>query len=166
MKNIFLALCLILLAAAPLAAQEEQSGKSVFWPIFLNFLPGFGVGSFVQGDTGGGVVLLIADLVGIGLVGVPILTAIGSILWNMVTLQWADLGNGVHLDEVLIVSGLIVFLASKVLGVVFPIIYAANEKAKYESKQVTFNVSPQMEPPDDSGGIAIGLKLSARYAFD
>ena len=166
MKNIFLALCLVLLAAAPLAAQQEQSGKSVFWPIFLNFLPGFGIGSFSQGDTGGGVVLLIADIVSVGLVFVPIFTSIGYLIWNMVTLQWADLGNGVHLDEVLIVSGLIVFMVSKVLGVVFPILHSANENAQSERKKVTFNVSPHVEPPDGSGAIAIGLTLSVRYAFD
>ena len=45
----------------PLSLEPEEPETPLFWAIFLNILPGFGVGSFLQNNITSGVLQLIVD---------------------------------------------------------------------------------------------------------
>ena len=85
---------------------EYEASKADPWgPFVLNLLLGFGVGSFVQGDTTGGLMLVGAEAIGIGLV----------------------LAGGVNFfgeRQALVYGGFLLSGVARLAGIAFPFTYA------------------------------------------
>ena len=85
---------------------EYEASKVDSWgPFVLNLTLGFGVGSFVQGDSTGGAILLVGEAIGIGLA----------------------LAGGVNFfgeRQALVYGGLVLVSVARLAGLAFPFTYA------------------------------------------
>lgn len=106
------------------AFQRYEIEKVDPWgPFVLNFLLNFGIGSFVQGDTTGGLIVAGGQVIGIGMVVVDLgrkqeVDAYGFAVPNTPTaLTWVGIGLA---------------SAASIAGYIFPFTYAneANEKLR------------------------------------
>ena len=115
--------------------QEEQQSMTAFlqyevqkndpWgPLALNFLVGFGVGSFVQGDTTAGLLLAGGDVLGIGL-----LLAGWGIAVDAAARSDTDAAGTAG---VVALAGWLTLTAARIGGIIAPFSYANsfNEKLK------------------------------------
>ena len=139
-------------------------------PFLLNWLIGFGIGSFVQKDYLSGGLCLAADItsVGIGLTGV--------ILWQKEVVDASrnadqDLGslflmvfNALTMRTALpfIIAGGILSIASRVYGMIAPWVYGASYNKRLEQAlrigEARLSVAPFVMP-DASCGLALRLEL-------
>lgn len=130
MKNRYLlaALILTVFALSPLWSDDAQAEpKSKGLPILLNILPGFGVGSYVQGDKVGGTIQLVADIVGYGIF------LVGDVMYSKASVDYdnayylsdenaalSDMETGLGVE----VCGDIVIIGATVYGIFRPISFA------------------------------------------
>ncbi|MGP1601196.1 P13 family porin [Treponema sp.] len=139
-------------------------------PFLLNWLIGFGIGSFVQKDYLSGGLCLAADItsVGIGLTGV--------ILWQKELFDASrnanqDLGslflmvfNALTMRTAMpfIIAGGVLSIASRVYGMIAPWVYGASYNKRLEQAlrigEVRLSVAP-LVMPDASCGLALRLEL-------
>ena len=139
-------------------------------PFLLNWLIGFGIGSFVQKDYLSGGLCLAADItsVGIGLTGV--------ILWQKELFDASrnanqDLGsfflmvfNALTMRTAMpfIIAGGILSIASRVYGMIAPWVYGASYNKRLEQAlrigEARLSVAP-LVMPDASCGLALRLEL-------
>lgn len=139
-------------------------------PFLLNWLIGFGIGSFVQKDYLSGGLCLAADItsVGIGLTGV--------ILWQKELFDASrnedqDLGslflmvfNALTMRTALpfIIAGGVLSIASRVYGMIAPWVYGASYNKRLEEAlrigDARLSVAP-LVMPDASCGLALRLEL-------
>ena len=108
----------------------EQRKKGPWGPFVLNFLVGFGIGSFVQGDVTAGLLLAGGDLVGIGLV----IAGAASVLAEI---EYYDEGyplESASSGGTLILLGAGILSATRIAGLIVPFTYANsfNEKLRRE----------------------------------
>ena len=139
-------------------------------PFLLNWLIGFGIGSFVQKDYLSGGLCLAADItsVGIGLTGV--------ILWQKELFDASrnanqDLGslflmvfNALTMRTAMpfIIAGGVLSIASRVYGMIAPWVYGASYNKRLEQAlrigDARLSVAP-LVMPDASCGLALRLEL-------
>lgn len=139
-------------------------------PFLLNWLIGFGIGSFVQKDYLSGGLCLAADItsVGIGLTGV--------ILWQKELFDASrnanqDLGslflmvfNALTMRTAMpfIIAGGVLSIASRVYGMIAPWVYGASYNKRLEQAlrigEARLSVAP-LVMPDASCGLALRLEL-------
>lgn len=139
-------------------------------PFLLNWLIGFGIGSFVQKDYLSGGLCLAADItsVGIGLTGV--------ILWQKELFDASrnadqDVGslflmlfNAFSMGTALpfIIAGGVLSIASRVYGMIAPWVYGASYNKRLEQAlrigEARLSVAP-LVMPDASCGLALRLEL-------
>lgn len=139
-------------------------------PFLLNWLIGFGIGSFVQKDYLSGGLCLAADItsVGIGLTGV--------ILWQKELFDASrnanqDLGslflmvfNALTMRTAMpfIIAGGVLSIASRVYGMIAPWVYGASYNKRLEEAlrigDARLSVAP-LVMPDASCGLALRLEL-------
>ena len=128
LKTALVGLVIFITFAQVVFTQEanQDSDASAYWeydyrkvdpwgPFVLNLLLPFGVGSFVQGDTTGGLIVAGGQVVGIGLVVAS--TSSGDPLWPLGTMTYVGVG---------------LYFVASVAGYVFPFTYAnaANDKLR------------------------------------
>ncbi|HEQ71035.1 MAG TPA: P13 family porin [Spirochaetia bacterium] len=163
MKTVLICLFMLLLTTVPLLAEQnefltDEKEKEFVLPLLLNFLPGFGIGSYLQGDTTGGTILLIGDIVGYGLLGTAFLCVLGSIFWGAVTFQFQDWYN-LSAPEWMVVIGGSIFVVSKLFGIIRPIWFGVEYNENLKRKKAAVDVSPVVEPAPDGGALKFGLKI-------
>ena len=130
--GIVLAVAVLAILTQTAFAQEGDSSDRAFlqyeiqkvdpWgPFVINLLLGAGIGSFVQGDTTGGLIVLGGEVVGIGLV-------IAGATSDPYSGSGGDGGSG------LIIVGVAALGVARILGLIFPFTYAnaANEKLRMD----------------------------------
>ena len=132
----------------------NENKKSALGYALLNFFPGFGLGSYVQGDNTSGVTQTIMDVAGWGLI-------FGGIAMT-------DNDSPVS-EEVAIgiaVSGGVILIAGRFMAWVFPSIHQnkyneALDEALNGNSNVSYSIDPLIVPKD--GTPAIGLVFNLRY---
>ena len=117
--------------------QYELQKVDPWGPFVLNLLLGLGIGSFVQGDTPGGLLVAGGEVVGIGLV----IAGAGN----------PEGGSG------LVIGGAALLTAARIAGLIFPFTYAnaANEKLRQDLGISVSNVSLN----EQGLNIAMGIKI-------
>ena len=152
---------MFLVILLPVSGQESESRTGIGMAVFLNLLPGFGLGSFMQGDRVGGTIQLTADLVGGG-------CSIGGTIWALGmasgAIPWSKEGS--ILSGVLALAGEVIFLASKVYGIAQPIEYAFDKLAEHKREEISFSFTPSITHPADRRGVSVGMELVVRYELE
>jgi hypothetical protein len=165
--------CAVLGAEA--AGKGEAKPKKAALPIFLNLLPGLGIGSFVEGDPLGGGICLAGDLVGGGMAigglaysfAAAVAAGVGAAMGQVLTLGYgtADTsGADPEIKKGMTVAciGCGVWAASKVFGIIRPITFANRYNREHGLSQMS--LVPTLSPCFDTGIIAyepgIAFKLS------
>ena len=113
------------------------------------FLPGFGVGSFVQGDCVGGTIQLATQLIGFSLIFIP-----------MASNDFVFEGLGFGQD--LVMAGLYLSCGSRICGLFLPLFY---ETRKNHNEQVTLNIIPSINLSSDRRELSIGMHVTVRYTI-
>ena len=162
MKKVIL--CMLILGAVVLPAfcQEGEPRVSVNQAVMFNLVPGFGLGSYLQGDDLGTAVLSVIS--GAEVVGIVCALATASIdyHWNLPQLHFTNL-TIVGLQITLISA-----LSGAAFGIVRPYWYARCHRAKIDQNKVSFRIMPTIEPCSDHRGIdaCIRYKLQVRYQIE
>jgi hypothetical protein len=108
---------------------EDTYNLNLCLPIVLNLVPGFGIGSFSQGDVGFGIISLVADAVGLGLAGFGYLSMMGA---SSAMGAMARLGGIFPLY-----SGIAIYTADKVFGILRAIDYGFQTGGKQVNRSDT-----------------------------
>ena len=117
--------------AADAFMQYEALKKDPWGPAALNFFLGFGIGSFVQGETTTGLILVGGNVIGIGLVVVGAVSAVAAaedLGVEVEDLEAEDLEGA----AILTLAGVGILVASGIYGAIAPFIHANsfNEKLR------------------------------------
>ncbi len=164
MKRILLVGFLLILCACLLFSEEEQKEKKIALPIVLNLVPGLGIGSFTQGDTLGGVICLVGDLVGGGLIAFGVFGTFGYLAMETVTLTMYEGKWDMEKARNMILIGLPIFMATKVFGILRPIWYGVSYNKKLREERVS--ILPGLQYTSISTGYVRGIpciQLSIRF---
>lgn len=143
--------------AANLSPQQrymlfESHKQSATMPFVLNFIVGAGIGSFVQGDTKGGTIGLIADLASLGM----ILT--GYAQGYSAALEGDYSGTE---GSVMVTVGGALSLASRIYQLVRPFTYAKEHNRKLaNSLEVNFAALPVVGKQGD-----LQMRVASRVSF-
>ena len=110
--------------------QYEQQRKDPWGPFVLNFLLGLGIGSFVQGDITGGLIVAGGELLGLGLIITWASAAAEDVVYDDggYRLESTTSSNGT------LILGASILAAARVAALVVPFTYANsfNEKLRGE----------------------------------
>ena len=113
----------------------------------VNWLVGFGIGSFIQGDTNAGLVTLLGELGAIGILG-------GGI---------ATMGIDSTVAISLAITGTGVLLGFKIFEMIRPFVFADNYNKKLnQALKISFNVTPYFNLAENRNPV-YGLALSTRF---
>jgi len=123
---------------------DYEKTKAV--PVLLNILVPFGVGSFVQGDTTGGVTSLIGDLLEIGLITIGYINLTSYSYDSYGGYSTSNSGTG----STLIIAGGIVAIVNGIYKIARPISYANKfnrnlNRALYAGSGVSMKFIPGLE---------------------
>jgi Curli production assembly/transport component CsgG./Borrelia membrane protein P13. len=129
--------------SSPPAAAGER--KTAVLPVILNIVPGFGLGSFIEGDTLGGLIIIGGGALSTALV-------VGG------AVSYAD-GNS---------SGLGVFMLGSLAGTgtfVFSIVRPINYAKRYNTEHgfAAIEVAPILAATSDGSGVAPGAVVKLSY---
>ena len=138
--------------------QPTASPKSAVLPVLLNIIPGLGIGSFVEGDTLGGLVCLGGTALGWTLVVSGSLTytvAVANALTTFSTPPTNGLGT--------VMLGIVVGTGTFVYGIVRPITYA--NKYNQDHSFAALDIQPTLTTTSSNGAtyIAPGAVVKLSY---
>jgi len=160
------AIALFVISAASIQAESregEEEPRSPGLPVFLNILPGLGVGSFVQGDLQGGFIGLGGELVGVGLFAYGALYSyadmIGAVLTGMFGGDTSEISRDMEIHLYMALGGLVIWTGTRVFEIVRPFVYV--KEYKEEHGLVKASLGPTLRPA--SGGFEPGLALKLSY---
>ncbi|ETZ17177.1 hypothetical protein BDCR2A_01898 [Borrelia duttonii CR2A] len=128
----------------------KANKKDVLAPFLLNFFFGFGIGSFVQGDITGGLLVLGSEILGLGLV------VSGMCLRS----------PGTPLGFSLISLGGITLFATRIAEMIIPFTYASSYNKKLQEKLgvVLGGFKPQFEANfNENAGLSFELAFTKKY---
>jgi hypothetical protein len=150
-KIVLVSLSILLVIALPVAGQDEVQPKDPTWPVILNLFPGFGIGSFVEGDGIGGLVQLLGEVSGFALELVAAASAFSFDRPPIVDEQTA---------EYLFYGGMALQMGARMVwGVARPIWFAG----EYNAGRISFRVAPVVEPSAGSRRISVGMEMALQY---
>jgi hypothetical protein len=160
-RTLVIVVLLSMVAGAALAAQEAKAEPmGAILPIALNFFPGLGVGSFVQGDGHGGVVGLVLDIAGYGLFiygSVELMAAVSGAaagsFFSALLGGTADNSSAQAMGRrgaICVLAGTAVWAGSKVYGVVRPLVFARDYNRQHGLASLA--LSPTLVPACAGGG--------------
>jgi len=126
MKNLFLVVIIVFTvsgyAYSDVESQDkslspiEKSKQSPALPIVLNILPGFGIGSYIQGDTQAGNIILVGDLI-----------AAGMLVGGGLSYYFNNKNSESLIEPIVCFStGGLLYLGMKIFGFVKPLQYVKN----------------------------------------
>jgi roadblock/LC7 domain-containing protein len=125
--------------------------KDPWVPFLVNFLVGAGVGSFIEGDTTGGVIALTGDLVGLGSVLIGVSAYASEVYWDPYTTK------GVGLTT----FGYIVLIGSRIFEIVRPFTYTARYNSTLK-QSLNYIEGLSFVPTFENGVAGISLSYSVR----
>lgn len=141
-------------ASAP--ASDLRPKKT--WPLWLNLAPGFGVGSFVQGDTAGGVVGLIGCIAG------DVLFYAGYMPYYLSIIDDPYGDASIDSDSLsLMVAGEAILIGTSIYGIFRPISYA--RRWNREHGFASIDVAPTLSMTSSSGGAAMAPGAVIRLSY-
>ncbi len=145
---------------------DENRMKGAFGYALLNTIPGFGLGSYIQGDKTSGMILSIAD-------GFSLVLLLSAGIVSPGVCYDKPEPNEISCDsfewkyaEVALATGIVVLGASRIAGWIFAYNYAnkynklLNETLN-SNNNVSFSIDPLIVPKD--GTPAVGLAFNLRY---
>lgn len=153
MKKISLCTVIILVMLLPIWGQEDKAQRNAGLATLLNLVPGFGLGSFMQGDACGGITQLAAAALGAGCT----LAALGSLFNPYI--------SGTT-SEIMFYAGIGTYLFSIGWGIFRPTYYSQKNETRLENNTVTWRISPDITPCTGRQGVNVGLELAVRYPLD
>ena len=162
MKKGLLCVFLFVIIVYPVLSETEMQApqkeeKSAILPIILNWLPGFGMGSFIEGDVLCGLLLVVGDCVGRGDLCIAEMLLLGQIIsFGSLDLPWETINQ-------YFTTGLIIYGCSKLFGTIRPIWFAAEYNSKLKQNQISFDVVPAIEPEGDGRRVAIGFQFRLKF---
>lgn len=167
MKRMFLMGFLLLCSLALLFGEEEKAQipteKKIALPIVLNLIPGFGIGSFTQGDSLGGAICLVGDLVGGGLMVFGVFGTFGYLAAETASFTTFEGEWDFKLAQTAIVTGMVIFLATKTFGIIRPIWYATSYNRKLREGRISVHPDIQYSPSAGEGRVSPGIRLTFRW---
>ncbi len=125
--------------------------KDPWVPFLVNFLVGAGVGSFIEGDTTGGVIALTGDLVGLGSVLIGVSAYASEVYWDPYTTK------GVGLTT----FGYIVMIGSRIFEIIRPFTYTARYNSTLK-QSLNYIEGLSFAPTFENGVAGISLSYSVR----
>ncbi len=136
-------------------ALYSEYKKDQWVPFLVNFIVGAGIGSFIEGDTTGGVIALTGDIVGLGSVIIGATTYASSMYSYPYTYSTKGLG--------LATFGYVVLIGSRIFEIIRPFTYTA----RYNStlKQSLNYLAGISFVPSFENGVA-GLTLAYRVMLN
>jgi hypothetical protein len=153
-KTVFCAM-IALVARNPLWGQDAPR-NSVCAAMLLNIIPGFGVGSFGQGDVQSGRVQLIADVIGWGWLAGWIIAANAGDPFDFIA-------GGLKVMVGLL--GVVPIICSGINGLLAPPAYYRQQMEKQESDAISIRVAPSIIPSANRRGFDVGIKLALVVAL-
>ncbi|MDR2553947.1 MAG: P13 family porin [Fibromonadaceae bacterium] len=149
---------------------DENKMNVLGWAA-LNIFPGFGLGSYVQGDKSSWIKLSIADGVGWAIIIYGRIISPGDCISsldpdskkNCDSKKWKDANN---MESYSYIAGVVVLAASRVMGCIFPFGYQKEynktlNEALNSNTNVSYSIDPLIIPRD--GAPAVGLTFSLKY---
>lgn len=162
MKKIIVSLCFIFILIIALSAEEEIKEKGFLLPLILNTYPGFGIGSFfLQGDTTGGIMLIVSDAAG----GSLFLTGYFIYIAAFYS-DGADSRDKMEKGIITCIIGGSIFIASKIFGIIRPIWFAADYNAALQKKQAMIEIFPTVAQVPNNQKLQLGIHLRMVYSYD
>jgi len=125
--------------------------KDPWVPFLVNFLVGAGVGSFIEGDTTGGLIALTGDLVGLGSVLIGVSAYANEVYWDPYTTK------GVGLTT----FGYIVIIGSRIFEIIRPFTYTARYNSTLK-QSLNYIEGLSFAPTFENGVAGISLPYSVR----
>ncbi|MCR5699517.1 MAG: P13 family porin [Treponemataceae bacterium] len=130
----------------PLSARSVYAEDPLI-PFLLNFFLGWGIGSFVQGDTTGGVTAILGDVLSEGVVVAGYLLIVSGSL--------SEVGIG------LAVGGALSLMAFRIYECVRPFTYSNKNLAFLNDESSIHNlaISPVIDIEDKNYGLSVSMKI-------
>ncbi|QFP42423.1 P13 family porin (plasmid) [Borrelia miyamotoi] len=129
--------------------------KDILAPFLLNFFFGFGIGSFVQGDITGGLLVLGSEILSLSLVGCGIYSLSQHTGTSTPTLGLS-----------LVSLGGITFFVTRIAEMIIPFTYASSYNRKLQEKLGMFlgGFKPQFEINlNENAGLSFELAFTKKY---
>ena len=158
MKKTLFIFMIFLLILLPLSGEATEPRIDYGWAMLLDIFPGFGVGSFIQGDYKCGAAQLLAEGLGWG----------WFLFWGAQS-KYAQREAG-HVEAGLMgamISGLAIYpwAAGYLLGLIGPPWYENKYRMEHRNKEVSIGFAPSITPSADRREQCIGMQLMIRYAI-
>lgn len=125
------------------AALYTEYQKNPAVPVFVNFIIGFGIGSFIEGDAAGGAIALACDLGG----SISFLT--GAILTLSDSVDLANLGVGLGL------FGFATIIGSRIYEISRPFAYANRYNDVLKKSLNNFELSINLSAERNFAGLSL-----------
>jgi hypothetical protein len=125
-------------------------------PFALNLFLGFGIGSFVQGDIGSGVTMLLLEIGGISLMTANLAAFLGAV--ENSDSQRIEIASG------LMYAGRLLFFSSRIAGLIRPFTFSKKYNNKLKQALNYYTISFNFGPAIDITGNAVFL-AGLRYQF-
>ena len=130
----------------------ESNKKSPTVPFIVNFLVGFGIGSYIQGDIKGGNIALLGDLFSTGVL-------VGGYTVSLYTILTRTSGE-ISVGGSLMAVGIIGLLATRVFESIRPFTFASNYNKNLSNALMSFSMAPLVDLNND-----MRMRLAANITF-
>lgn len=139
--------------------------KDPFVGFALNFLVGLGIGSFVQGDTKGGTIILVGDLASGALLGTGYLLMFPNFMASYAT-GFSGTPSPAFIGGAIVAAvGAVSYLGFYIFGIVRPFQWAKSYNSRLQQalglQPVAFQVLPIIIP--DAKDSRFGLALAGKF---
>ena len=143
--------CAVIAPVIVVAAWSQEGEPCIGVPgaIVLNYLPGFGLGSFIQGDTCGGTIQLVTEVVGIGC---------ALIAMEVVSRTMTPEEKPSYMMPAFVV-GILPAAAGMVFGLIRPIWYCFKHRQEHEDSTLSVRIAPGIAQSVDRQGFDVGARL-------
>lgn len=130
----------------------DEYKKDQWVPFLINFVIGAGIGSFVEGDTQGGTIALIGDIVGLGAVVLGYSTYYSQIYSGSYTTK--GLGT--------MTIGYVVLLGTRIFEIIRPFTWTASYNSTLKGSLNYFD-SISLSPSLENGMAGVTLSYKIKY---
>ena len=152
MKKVIVCTLVLFAVLQPVSGQVDHMRAGIGTAILLNILPGFGVGSFAQGDRMGGGIQVITQLIGLACFGALFSGSEGM----------SDFGSAMAAGGV--AWGL--SIGSRWWGCYRARRYGKEHGGIHNSSKFSFGIMPTLEPCSDLGESCFGIRLELMYTIE
>jgi hypothetical protein len=157
MKKVLLVLLTFLLIVFPAVGEEKRPPAPVLLLSALNVMPGFGLGSFIQGDNTGGLIQLAVE-------------GVGGLCLFLVAARWMDdcwawwtsepAPSYLVGSDVLEATGGVLVFGSVIWGIARPIWYSVSSRRRLQRDRLRLEMMPLVDPRIGGHGLDFGMRLS------